>query len=167
MDNLTTSEKNHPSGIYLLKVNNRNTRTRCSIYSKLTIKTPEGRPRRRSGVFIVNFENIPQLVLVFLLLTSNMELLAGQTHDNRINFSVYHYRNSHSEVFLAKGFLKICSKFRGEHPCQKGCFYHYIYFYKSSSTFSKNNKNCHIEPKILELGGLNKAKVDLKIQKKL
>ena len=28
-----------PAGIYLLKVNNRNTRTRCEICSKLTIKT--------------------------------------------------------------------------------------------------------------------------------
>ena len=32
-----------PSGIYLLKVNNRNTRTRCEICSKLTIKTPDRR----------------------------------------------------------------------------------------------------------------------------
>ena len=31
------------AGIYLLKVNNRNTRTRCEICSKLTIKTPERR----------------------------------------------------------------------------------------------------------------------------
>ena len=31
------------AGIYLLKVNNRNTRTRCEIYSKLTIKAPERR----------------------------------------------------------------------------------------------------------------------------
>ena len=30
-----------PAGIYLLKFNNRNTRTRCEICSKLTIKTPE------------------------------------------------------------------------------------------------------------------------------
>ena len=30
-----------PVGICLLKVNNRNTRTRCEICSKLTIKTPE------------------------------------------------------------------------------------------------------------------------------
>ena len=29
-----------PAGIYLLKVNNRNTRTRCEICTKLTIKTP-------------------------------------------------------------------------------------------------------------------------------
>ena len=31
------------SCIYLFKVNNRNTRTRCEICSKLTIKTPERR----------------------------------------------------------------------------------------------------------------------------
>ena len=32
-----------PVGIYLFKVNNRNTRTRCEICSKLTIKTTERR----------------------------------------------------------------------------------------------------------------------------
>ena len=36
-----------PGGIYLLKVNNRNTRTRCIICLKLTIKTPERRQWRR------------------------------------------------------------------------------------------------------------------------
>ena len=61
-----------PSDIYLLKVNDRNTRTRCEISSKLTIKTPDGRHWRRSGVFIVNFEHISHLVLVFLLLTLNV-----------------------------------------------------------------------------------------------
>ena len=35
--------KVYPAGIYLLKVNNRNTRTRCEICSKLTIKTSERR----------------------------------------------------------------------------------------------------------------------------
>ena len=60
-----------PAGIYLLKVNNRNTRTRCEICSKLTINTPERRHWRRSGVFLVNFEHISHLVLVFLLLTLN------------------------------------------------------------------------------------------------
>ena len=40
--------------IYLLKVINRNTRTKCEICSKLTIKTPERRHWHRSGVFIVN-----------------------------------------------------------------------------------------------------------------
>ena len=60
---------NYPAGNYMFKVNNRNTRTRCKICSKLTIKTPERRQWRRSGVFIVNFEHILHLVLVFLLLT--------------------------------------------------------------------------------------------------
>ena len=53
-------------GIYLLKVNNRNTRTWCEICSELTTKMPK---RGRPGVFIVNFEHISHLVLVFLLLT--------------------------------------------------------------------------------------------------
>ena len=54
---------NYPAGHYMLKVNNRNTRARCKICSKLTIKTPE-----RLIVFIVNFEHISDLVLVLLLL---------------------------------------------------------------------------------------------------
>ena len=54
----------NPAGIYLLKVNNENTGTRCEICSKLT--------GCRSGVFFVNFEHISHLVLVFLLLTLNM-----------------------------------------------------------------------------------------------
>ena len=55
----------YPMDIYMLKVNNRNTRTRCEICSKLTIKTPD-------GVFIVDFEHISHIALVFLLLTLNM-----------------------------------------------------------------------------------------------
>ena len=58
-----------PAGNYLFKVNNRNTRTSCEICSKLTIKIPERRHRRPSEIFIVNFEHISHLVLVFLLLT--------------------------------------------------------------------------------------------------
>ena len=37
--------------------------------SKLTIKTPERRQLRRSGVFNVNFEHTSHLALVLLLLT--------------------------------------------------------------------------------------------------
>ena len=75
----------HPAGIYLLKVNNRNTRTRCEVCSKITIKTLERRHKmehlvitiitkssilwRRSAIFIVNFEHISHLALIFLLLT--------------------------------------------------------------------------------------------------
>ena len=57
----------NPSGIYLLKVSNRNTRARCEICSKLTIKT-----HTRSGVFIVKSEHTSHLVLVFLLLILNI-----------------------------------------------------------------------------------------------
>ena len=46
----------------MFKVNNRNTRT-----------------RRRSSVFIVNFEHISHLVLVFLLWTLSMYIPAGKT----------------------------------------------------------------------------------------
>ena len=66
-----------PKETYLLKAKNRNTRTKYEICSKLTIKTPERRHWRHSGVFIVNSEHIPHLVLVFLLLTLNMYLLVG------------------------------------------------------------------------------------------
>ena len=55
-------------GNYIFKVNNKNTRTRCGIRSKL-IKTPEQRHWSHPVVFIVNFEHIPHAVLVFLLLT--------------------------------------------------------------------------------------------------
>ena len=60
----------YPVDIYLLKVNNTNTRTRCEMYSKLAIKTPERRQWPRSYIFIVNF--ISHLFLVFLLLILNM-----------------------------------------------------------------------------------------------
>ena len=45
-----------PAGIYVLKFKNRDTRIRCEICSKLTIKSPERRHWRYSGVFIVNFK---------------------------------------------------------------------------------------------------------------
>ena len=53
----------------LFKVSNTYTRTRCEICSKLTRKIPERRYWRRSGIFIVNFEHISHLALMFLLLT--------------------------------------------------------------------------------------------------
>ena len=40
------SKQSHPAGIYLLKVNNRNSRTGCEICSKLT------------SISIVNFEHV-------------------------------------------------------------------------------------------------------------
>ena len=61
----------NPAGIYLLKVNNRNTRTRWKICSNLTIKTLDAN-WHHSGAFIFNFEHISHLVLVFPFLTLNM-----------------------------------------------------------------------------------------------
>ena len=54
---------------YMFKVNKRNTRKRCEICSKLTIKVPEQRHWRHFGVFTVNFEYILHLILVLSLLT--------------------------------------------------------------------------------------------------
>ena len=65
------------AGTYMFKVNNRNTKTRCKICLKLTIKTPEWRQWRRSGVFIVNFKHISRLVLLFLSLTLSSLISAG------------------------------------------------------------------------------------------
>ena len=66
---MITSIPKQQLDVQRFKVNNRNTRTGCEICSKLTIKIPEQRQWRRSGIFIVNFKHILNLVLVFLLLT--------------------------------------------------------------------------------------------------
>ena len=68
----------NPAGNYIFKVNNRNTRARCEIYSKWTIKTQERCHWHRFGVFIVNFEHFSYLVLVFLLLTLSREMTTGK-----------------------------------------------------------------------------------------
>ena len=53
-------------------------------WSKLTTETLEqGVIWNRSGVFIVNFEYISHIVLVFLLLTLNTQFPGGQSHANR------------------------------------------------------------------------------------
>ena len=56
---------NNPGNIYMLKVNIRSTRRRCDL------EALEERQWPRSVVFIVNFEHISYLLLVFLLLTLN------------------------------------------------------------------------------------------------
>ena len=71
----------NPARNYMFKVNTRNTRTRCEICSKLTIKTlktPERCYWCCSGVIVVNFEHIPHLVLAFLLLTLSRWMSAGK-----------------------------------------------------------------------------------------
>ena len=57
--------------------------------SKLTIKIPERRYWRRSGIYIVNFEHISHLVLVFLLLTLSRKMPAGITFTIDTIFTVF------------------------------------------------------------------------------
>ena len=61
----------YTANIYLFKVTNRNTRKRCKICSKLTIKTSKRSNWCCSGVFIFKFERILHLFLVFLLMILN------------------------------------------------------------------------------------------------
>ena len=71
----------------------------CEICSKLTIKTPERRHLHRSGIFIVNFEQISRrrfgvfivifeqishIVLVFLLLTLNKYMPVGYKYTRSV-----------------------------------------------------------------------------------
>ena len=55
---MTDQQNGWPASNYMFKFNNRNSRTRCEICSKSTIKTPEWCHWRCSGVFIVNFEQV-------------------------------------------------------------------------------------------------------------
>ena len=93
--------KCHPANIYLFKVNNRNSRKRFEICSKLTIKTPERSQWRRFVVFVANFKHIPHLFLVFLLLTLNKQVV----------FCLLNRHSSHSEVSSNKVVPKKFVKF--------------------------------------------------------
>ena len=79
--------------INMFKVNNRNTRTKCEICSKLLINTADQRQSRRSGVFIVNFEHISHLVLVFLLLPLNMLMKNSSKRLTELLLSDYKFQN--------------------------------------------------------------------------
>ena len=55
-----------PSENFLIKFNNQNFRTMSEIYSVFAIKTPARRQWHLSDVFIVNFEQISHVVLMFV-----------------------------------------------------------------------------------------------------
>ena len=70
LNSMTSKSMNLPVKIYLFKVINGNTRKRRENCLKFnTQSTPDRCQWHRSYVFIVNFEHILQLLLVFLLLT--------------------------------------------------------------------------------------------------
>ena len=83
-----------PAGIYLHKVNNRNTRTRCEICLKLTIKIP-------GGIFIVNFEHISHVVLMFLLLTLSRYMPAWKECKNNAHERRNFYICSKFWIYIA------------------------------------------------------------------
>ena len=58
-------ESINTAGIYLLKVNNRNTRTRCEICSQLTIKTPK---RRQQIAYFRSFQMVSDCFSLFFIL---------------------------------------------------------------------------------------------------
>ena len=82
----------------VFKVNNRNSRTRCEICSKLTIKTYQWWP---SGVFIVNLEHISHLVLMFLFLTLGRQMPPGKfTHLKPMLPLCTHWKHQKSRDFV-------------------------------------------------------------------
>ena len=86
----------YPVGNYKLKVNDRNTRTRCEIFSNITIKTPKLRHRRR-------FEHISQLILWFLC--------AG-----KCRLFMYAYRMFHANELLKHAAAYLTHKFKLQCP---------------------------------------------------
>ena len=58
-----------PASIYLFKVNNGSTGTRCQIFLKLA--DTSAKSLTSFGLFIVYFEHVLDIVLVFSLLTLN------------------------------------------------------------------------------------------------
>ena len=52
----------------------------CKICSELTIKIPEQRQWLRFGVFIVNFEQISRIALVFQLFTLDKQMPAEKMY---------------------------------------------------------------------------------------
>ena len=95
----------------MLKVNNRNTRAICDICLKLIINTLERRNWCPSDTFIVNFEQISYVFLIFPLFTLKNSILVGC---NQLPESTTHQMNFSVKTFLLKcgripWKLQICS----------------------------------------------------------
>ena len=66
-----------PENAYLFKKNNRKTKKKYEICSKLTIKAPIQHQGYRSGVFIINSKYISQVFLVFPLVNWSKYMFFG------------------------------------------------------------------------------------------
>ena len=91
-DNSVPSDSIYSAGIYLFKVNNRNSRTRCEICSKLNMFKYVRHHWRRSGVFIVNFEYISHLLQVFL---SFEHVVTGWVGSRQIPMMMFFWQNGY------------------------------------------------------------------------
>ena len=119
--------RNSPSNNYLFKVNNRNTRKRCEIRSKLTIKTP------CSSVSIVDFK---QVIVSWENRSIMIALIIGQSVINLISII------ANTQIFLS---LLIKDQFL-EHQYDGGlesqyfppstCIFDNIHILKTTSQFS-------------------------------
>ena len=58
----------------LFKVNNRNSRKGCEIFSKFAIKTPEQHYWYCNGVFAVNFEQISLFISVSIVVLAQVHV---------------------------------------------------------------------------------------------
>ena len=69
---------NFLASIYSFKVNNRNTRKRCEISSKLTIKTPEPCQWQQWGQHFVDFQQVNVSWVFLIFLVTDREIRVGQ-----------------------------------------------------------------------------------------
>ena len=78
----------------------------CEICPKLTIKTPDPSQWRRSGVFIVKFEQISYIVLVFGLVNAGWAT-------NSIDFNSFHNKTKCISNCLVENHSKRRNKLSG------------------------------------------------------
>ena len=100
----TSKEFSHdiPAGIYLLKVNNRNTRTRCEICSKLIIMTP--------SIWCLYCWLLTYFTLCYSVSIVSFEhVIAGWDKITK--------KYNEQEVFYKKTVLKNFAIFIGKHLC--------------------------------------------------
>ena len=95
----TFDESINPAGIYLLKVNNRSTRARCKICSKLTIKTPK---RRQQIIYFRSFQVVSDCFSLLLTLVGSPLIQVWRSF-LRNTFNVH----THAENTESKNTLKI------------------------------------------------------------
>ena len=117
----------YPADIYLLKVNNRNFRTRCEICSKLTVKTPERRTpmagyemELKSCLSCFHFIQAPEVIMskaydakadLWSIGTIIYQCLTGKAPFHVSNVFSFHFSsaNTFSCIIYRNKLIKFCS----------------------------------------------------------